>query len=327
LVADSALYSEDNLAMLAQTAVKWITRVPATLRDAQATLAQAEPQTMAPLKEGYRYHEGPSTYGGVAQRWVLIYSEPRQVQAQRTVDKQLRKQSDKEVKAWKQLCGTPFACEADARHALATFEQGLHATFLGSSTVRATPRYGKRGRPGRDTQPDQVVYQVEGALASSLPARQALITQHSCFILATNELDATQLPPQEVLAGYQGQVQAERGFRFLKDPQFLAASLYLKKPERIMALLMVMTVCLLVYAALEYRIRTTLKDHEATFPDQKGKRIPNPTARWVFQYFVGIHLLCQAGQWPIVLNLTEEHQHLLRLLGQPYMRFYGVKYS
>jgi transposase len=107
----------------------------------------------------------------------------------------------------------------------------------------------------------------------------------------------------------------------------LASSLYLKKPERIMVLLMVMTVCLLVYAALEYRIRQALKDQEATFPDQKGKRIPNPTARWVFQYVVGIHLLCQASQWPIVLNLTEEHQHLLRLLGQPYMRFYDVRYS
>jgi hypothetical protein len=51
----------------------------------------------------------------------------------------------------------------------------------------------------------------------------------------------------------------ERGFRFRKDPQFLAASLYLKKPERIMALLMVMTVCLLGYAALEYRIRQALQ--------------------------------------------------------------------
>ena len=90
---------------------------------------------------------------------------------------------------------------------------------------------------------------------------------------------------------------------------------------------MVMTVCLLVYAALEYRIRKALKDKEATFPDQKGQRIPNPTARWVLQYFVGIHLWCQAGQWPIVLNLSEEHQHLLRLLGPPYMRSYDVRYS
>jgi hypothetical protein len=41
--------------------------------------------------------------------------------------------------------------------------------------VRAQPRYGKRGRPGRDAQPDQVVYQIEGALASSITARQALV--------------------------------------------------------------------------------------------------------------------------------------------------------
>jgi transposase len=258
---------------------------------------------------------------------VLIYSEPRQAQAQRTVDKQLLKQSDKDIKAFKKLCGMAFACEADARQALATCERSLQATFLHETTIRHTSRYGKRGRPGQGAQPDQGVYQVEGALASSLMARQARVTQQSCFILATNELDPTQLPAHEVLDGYKGQVQSERGCRFLKDPQFFASSFYLKKPERIMALLMVMTVCLLVYAALEYRIRHTLKDHEATFPDQKGKPTQNPTARWVFHSFVGIHLLSVSGQWPLVLNLTEEHCNLLKLLGKPYMQLYGVKYS
>ena len=52
LVADSALYSEANLQKLAQTQMKWITRVPATVSDAQAALAQADPQTMAPLHRG-----------------------------------------------------------------------------------------------------------------------------------------------------------------------------------------------------------------------------------------------------------------------------------
>jgi transposase len=327
LVADSALYSEANLQKLAQTHMKWITRVPATLSTAHAGLAHADPQGLASLKEGYRDHALPSSDGGIEQRWVLIYSAPRQAQARRTVDKQWRKQSDKETKALKKLCGTTFACEADAGQALSTFAQDLHATFLGASTVRAQPRYGKRGRPGPDARPAQVVYQIDGALASSLTSRQALIDQHSCCILATNELDHTPLPPHAVLAGYKGQVHVERGCRFLRDPQFFAFSLYLKKPERIMALLRVMTVCLLVYAALEYRIRQALKDHAVTFPDQQGKRIQHPTARGVFHYFVGIHLLCQAGQWPIVLNLTVEHQHLLRLLGQPYMWFYDVKYS
>lgn len=277
---------------------------------------------MAPLLEEYRYQVVPSTYGGVEQRWVLLYSEPRQPQAQRPVDKQLLKHREQEGKAFKQLCRTACACAADAQQALTTCAQGLQATCLAQSTVRPTPRYAKRGRPGHGVPPDQVVYPIEGALASSLTARQALIDQHSCFILATNELDDTHLPPQEGLAAYKGQVHAERGFRFLKDPCFLASSLYLKKPERIMALLMVMTVCLLVYAALEYRIRTALKEHGATFPDQKGKRIQNPTARWVFHYFVGIHVLYLPQQWPIVINLTEEHQHLLQLLGNRYAWFY-----
>src|SRR5215510_1210185 len=119
LVADSARYSAENLQKLAETSLKWITRVPATLTEAQEVLGQANPQTMAPLTEGYRYHVVPSSYGGVAQRWVLIYSEPRQPQAQRTVDKQWRKQSDHEVKAFQTLCRTAFACEADAHQALA----------------------------------------------------------------------------------------------------------------------------------------------------------------------------------------------------------------
>jgi transposase len=322
LVADSALYNAENLQKLADTSIKWITRVPATLTEAQEVLAQADPQTMVPLTAGYRYHMVPSSYGGVAQRWVLIYSEPRQPQAQRTVDKQWLKQSEREVKTFQTLCRTAFACAADAQQALAHFAHDLQATFLHDSTICPTPQYKKRGRPGPGARPDQIVYHIVGALASRIAARQARVDQHSCFILATNELDEVQLPAREVLAGYKGQAYAERGFRFLKDPQFLASSLYLKKPERIMALLMVMTVCLLVYAALEYRIRRALQEHNATFPDQKGKRIQTPTARWVFHYFVGIHVLYIPGQGLMMLNLTDEHQHLLQLLGKRYAWFY-----
>src|SRR5687767_11080034 len=74
LVADSALYSADNLQKLADTSITWITRVPATLTEAQEVLTQANPQTMSPLQAGYRYRVVTSHYGDVAQRWVLIYS-------------------------------------------------------------------------------------------------------------------------------------------------------------------------------------------------------------------------------------------------------------
>ena len=98
------------------------------------------------------------------------------------------------------------------------------------------------------------------------------------------------------MAGDKGQAHAERGCRVLKDPHLLASSLDLKKPEWIMGLLMVMTVCLLVYVALESRIRKVLQDHHATVPNHKGQPAQNPTARWIFHDFEGIHLLYLPGQ-------------------------------
>jgi transposase len=293
------------------------------LTEAQHALEQVPPEAMLPLKEGYRYHVCASTYGGVAQRWMVIYSEHRRAQAQRTVDKHWRQQSEAEVKAFQKLCRTAFACEADAQHALTALTHDLHTTTLCDRLIRPMPRYRKRGRPGPGAPPARVVFQIEGALASSIAAHEALVAQQSCFILATNALDDRTLPPQELLDGYKGQQHVERGFRFLKDPRFLASSLYLKKPERIMALLMVMTVCLLVYAALEFRIRKGLMDSQATFPNQKGQPVQNPTARWVFQYFGGIHLLRIPGEGAYVLNVTDQHRQLLRLLGHPYEAFYS----
>jgi hypothetical protein len=158
--------------------------------------------------------------------------------------------------------------------------------------------------------------------SSALAARQARIDQHRCFSLATHALDDTHLSPQALLEGDKGQVHAERGFRLLKAPQCLAAARSLQKPERVMALLMVMTVCLLVYAALESRSRQALQEQGATSPHQPGQPGQKPTARWGLPSCVGIHRLRLPGQWPLVLNLTEVHQQRLRLLGQPSERLY-----
>jgi transposase len=226
LVADSALYTAENLGHLEQSGVKWLTRVPATLSAVQALLAQVTPATMAPLTEGYRYHECTSTYGGGTQRWLVVYSEARQERGRRTGDKQVHTQSEAELQAFKRLCRTAFACSADARQALETFKHGLQATRVEGATIRAVTHYGKRGRPTPGAVPQRVEYLIEGALASSLAFHQTQREAKSCFILATNELDTTARPAPAVLAGYKKQSTTERGFRFLKDPQFLAASLY-----------------------------------------------------------------------------------------------------
>ncbi len=74
----------------------------------------------------------------------------------------------------------------------------------------------------------------------------------------------------------------ERGFRFLKDPLFLASSVFVKKPQRIMALSFIMVLCLLVYRLAEFRLRARLAESQQTIPDQVHKPTARPTMRLSF---------------------------------------------
>lgn len=184
-------------------------------------------------------------------------------------------------------------------------------------------RYQRRGRPRPDQAADYTIVRIEGAIASNISVYQERLQRKSCFILATNETDTSRLTEEELLSTYKDQQKVERGFRFLKDPQFLASTLFLKSVSRIMSLAAIMTLCLLVYAALEYRIRTALAEASETFPNQSGHPVANPTARWVFQYFMGIHILTIHGTQTVLLNMNEPHRKLLKLLGDFYVKYYS----
>jgi transposase len=134
----------------------------------------------------------------------------------------------------------------------------------------------------------------------------------------------TDLSASDVLREYKSQQRVERGFRFLKSPEFLADAFYLKKPKRIEAMLMIMTLCLLVYSALEYTIRKRLKETDTFAYDQLKKPTQNPTARWIFETFYEIQYVTipQLSQ-RILANMREENIRILNVLGERYWDFYN----
>jgi len=148
---------------------------------------------------------------------------------------------------------------------------------------------------------------------------------NACWIVGTNILEPSVLSDQHLIATYKGQGSPERGFRFLKDPLFLASSVFVKKPERIMALSFIMVLCLLVYRLAEVRLRARLAQTQQTIPDQVHKPTARPTMRWVFQCFEGIELLhirTTTTSRILVLRLQPLHQLILQLLGPLYEKFY-----
>ena len=149
------------------------------------------------------------------------------------------------------------------------------------------------------------------------------------FILATNDLDEKEYPDQRMLSEYKDQQAVEKGFRFLKDPWFMLDSVFLKKPSRVSALMMVMTLCLMVYNVAEYRLRESLKRDEETLPNQKGKAVTNPTVRWVFQLMEGINIIhfmneCGEVERTLITNIDALRAKILHLFGQTACKMYGL---
>ena len=77
---------------------------------------------------------------------------------------------------------------------------------------------------------------------------------------------------------YKAQQTVERGFRFLKDPLFFVSSVFVKKPQRVEALALIMSLTLMVYTLAERKLRQTLEDQNQTVCDQRKQ----PTATGLF---------------------------------------------
>ena len=123
-VVDAAFYGEPNLNRV--ESLRWISRVPLTIIEAQALIHQDTTQLQAvncPLKD-YKLWEIHSTYGGVEQRWILVESQTRKAQAS-VWEKDLKRIETDLKRRAKHLQKQVFACRPDALEALLQFQESL----------------------------------------------------------------------------------------------------------------------------------------------------------------------------------------------------------
>jgi transposase len=143
------------------------------------------------------------------------------------------------------------------------------------------------------------------------------------FIIATNVLNTEELSSEEMLREYKAQQSCERGFRFLKDPLFLADSVFLKTPQRIETMGMLMGLCLLVYSIGQRKLRNELQSRGEMIKNQLGKLINRPTMRWIFQELQGIHLVVINGE-KMVSNLTDKILNILQYFSINCQKYYLI---
>lgn len=330
-VADSALYSSGSL--LAANEYLWLTRVPETISEAKACVSQEdEAISWQPQEGGYKYAETLSVHGNVPQRWLLVYSEQAYAREKATLEKNLSKDEAQLKKDIGRLGNHVFGCEKDAEEELMKLAKE-HPLYRFQGQLISVKKYARKGKPAAGDEATIVGYTLDMVLERNEEAVRTLLNKKGRFILATNDMDAESYPAARMLAEYKAQQGVERGFRFLKDPWFMVDSVFLKSPRRIEALMMVMTLCLLVYNVAQYRLRDKLKTTGETLPNQKDKEVQNPTLRWIFQIMEGLGIArIEAGSGAdnpapvreLVTNMTSLRKKIIRLFGPTACRMHGL---
>lgn len=324
-VVDAAFYIPEKLAELNN--VWWITRVPAQLKEAREWLkSPADSVDWQVLDANYRATAREVTVHGIRQRWLLIESRHAYARELETFQRRLDKRAAELDKTLWHLGNQEFQCPVDAENALKPLLKSLKYHRVHYEIVPVERHIGK-GRPKHGTPKTVTGYKIQATCSSCLEKITREKQTLGRFILGTNQLATDLLDNHSVLLQYKEQSCVESGFKFVKNNAFELNSFYLKTPARIGALMMVMTLCLMIYNFAQYHLRKCMEEQDDVLPNQVGKPVKNPTMKWIAELMnmiAVVTIVTDGKRHRIVTNVKKVHQRIIAYFGKHALEIYGL---
>jgi transposase len=259
------------------------------------------------------------------EQWLVTRSDAhaqRQIQSFMTrIDKAISKISNLKPKA--NETADSFQARADKIVENAKLHNYLHVKVNEAITVQK--KYTAKGRPG----PNSPFTTVE-VRTISVQAQRNEAAIEDFKVLAGWRIYVTNVPADRMNVNqstqyYRDEWLVERGFHRFKKGQIPALPLFLRIPERIKGLMLLLTVALQVLTLMEFISRQELAKKKETIsglvPGNPKMKTPRPTAERLLSQFDNINLMIEEkrGNANAVLvgGLTLLQKRILSLLRIP----------
>ena len=321
-VGDSAMYAN---CVKKGSNLLWISRVPERINLAKSLLNK-ENINWIELGNGYKMYVELVEYRDVKQRWALIYSQQAYDKELETLNKNITKEFNELNILLKHLKHTEYGCIKDANKEVDKINKGLKYHTI-NSTVSIVYKFDGKGRPNKDQTPIGQAYKITSTIEQNIKEIEIIKSHKGKFIIATNQLDVTVLPDNMLLSTYKEQSGTEKGFKFIKDNSFEIDSVFLKKPERIDALLMIMVLCLMVYSYAQFFLYKELDKNNETILSQVYKPTNRPSMKWIYKLLDGVvivNIVINNKLRHVILNLSDTLRKVIRCFGDNACKIYGV---
>lgn len=305
-IADSAFVTPDNLRLVGDYAQSdkqlFISRLPETYKECLRVRQEAvtadqwkvigkcavESADKNRLTATYRCHDTFVQIENQRFRAVVIHSDLFDKRRQKRLSRRLKEDKGILAKTIQSLGKVDFACQEDARQFAQNHVAGKYHQI--EWAIKPKPIY-KRGRPKQDQEREiaKMLFILEGAIVENTDAVTKLRDEAGCFVLLTNVATGMH-QPKEILEIYKEQYGIEQNFGFLKDP-LIVNDLFLKNPERIEALGLVLLIALLVWRLIERNMRKYIKENNLSIMGWDKRLTMKPTTYMMTTKFSSVHVL------------------------------------
>jgi transposase len=330
-IADAALVTEDNLTALSDTL--FISRLPATYAECErviqeavahqaweevGVLAQTKPTKNRPVAS-YKAFESEVALYGKPYRAVVVQSSAQDKRRQKRLAREIQASSTTLQAAMRAAEKLAYFCRADAEVAAAKLRAMQTDYHRVDVTVEERPKYGQgRPSPRKPREVKAMRYGLKPVLTACADRIATKREEAGCFVLLTNvpKEGAFAHGTGDVLKAYKEQHGVEQNFGFLKDP-VIVNSLFLKKPERIEALGLVLLLALLLWRVMERSLRAHVDTTGTPLVGWDKKVTARPTAFMMVTKFSGVIVLKVGPQRQLAHPLSAVQQQYLTALGLP----------
>ncbi len=325
-VADSALVNKGNLELLFD--ILFITRLPFTYSETDRVVGDAVSEGAwvdVPKKEVPRGARVPASYQvcdstvtlyGKEYRAIVVHSDAHDKRRLKRLDRRLGESLKDAGDKLRKVCDVEYFCREDAEAAakrLSDKPARYHSYQLEVNEQVTYPR----GRPPTNgpRKVSSVKYVVQGIVEERTKEIDKARREAGCFVLLTNTPKDGDMAhtPADVLAAYKEQHGIERNFGFLKDP-LIVNDLFLKKPERIEALGLVLLISLLIWNLMEHVVRGYLKQTGLTVVGLDKRLTDRPTSYAMSCMFSGLQIVECEGSRQLTRPLTTAQKEYLEAL-------------
>lgn len=306
-VVDSALVTRTNLALMddKETGCRFVSRLPETYAECGAAIDRAlaadswvdigvfskQASTLKRKPASYRSFETTIIIYDRVYRALVVHSDVLDRKKIKKLEKAIQKDLTEMAKLKAEQEKIVYACLPDAQAAVERLPKGRFHRF--TTEVNREVKYAK-GRPKADgtRKIASVAYRLTLTIERDQAAIERFERKAGCFVLISNTLqdEPGAESSKQLLETYKDQGYVERNFGFLKN-EAIVNSLFLKSPERIEALGLVLVLSLMVWQLMERTMRLTLKEAPCTVTGWDKKQTSRPTSFMMTTYFLSTLVL------------------------------------